>query len=240
MKPVLFVRCDEVDTLGIAPEAVALADAEVRMWDTVDPDATRPSLDEVGGVVLFGSTYNVEHADDQPFIKEVRELTLEAIDRDLPFLGVCFGSQVLAWALDADVDKAAIREVGFEPIRTQPAVATDPIFGHYRDGTMVFQWHEDTFELPAGAEALATGDRVRNQAFRVGERTWGVQWHLEIDRAELEYWLETFGAEADLKTEWGKTAEEVRAEADTFMAAHEDRGRELFARFVGVVRETTP
>jgi GMP synthase (glutamine-hydrolysing) len=240
MKPVLFVRCDDVDTLGVAPGAVAGADAEVRVWDTVDPDSARPSLDDVDGVVLFGSTYNVEHADEQPFIKEVRELTLDAIDRGLPFLGVCFGSQVLAWALDADVGKAAVREVGFEPVRFQPGAATDPLLGGYRDGTMVFQWHEDTFDSPSDAELLATGDRVRNQAFRVGTRAWGVQWHLEINRAELETWLETFGAEADLKTEWGKTAEEVRSEADTFMAAHEDRGRELFARFVRVMRETAP
>jgi GMP synthase (glutamine-hydrolysing) len=240
MKSVLFVRCDEIDAFGIAPDAVARAGADVRVWDTVDPDATRPSLDEVSGVVLFGSTYNIEHADDQPFIKDVRELTLEAIDRGLPFLGVCFGAQVLAWALDAEVGKAAIREMGFEPVRTQPAVATDQLLGHYRDGTMVFQWHEDTFELPAGAEVLAAGDRVRNQAFRVGERSWGVQWHLEIDRGELERWLELFGAEADLKTEWGKSAQEVRSEADMFLSDHEERGRELFSRFVGVVREAAP
>jgi GMP synthase (glutamine-hydrolysing) len=237
MKPILFVRCEEVDTFGIAPKAVASAGADVRVWDTVDVDASRPGLDDVDGVVLFGSTYNVEHADDQPFIKGVRGLTLEAIDRRLPFLGVCFGAQVLAWALDADVVKAPSREVGFEPVRFLPEATADPLLGHFRDGTMVFQWHEDTFEPPAGAELLATGDRVRNQAFRVGERTWGIQWHLEVDGDELESWLEAFGAEADLKTEWGKTAEEVRTEADAFMAAHEDRGRELFARFVDVVRE---
>lgn len=238
MKPILFVRCDAVDMLGLAPDAVRAGGAEVRLWETLDPASGRPDLAEVDGVVLFGSTYNVEHADQQPFIKDVRELTLEAMDREMPFLGVCFGAQVLAWALDADVGKAPAREVGFEPVRIQPGVAADRLVGHIRDGDMVFHWHEDTFELPAGAELLATGDRVRNQAFRVGERAWGVQWHLEINRAELEYWLETFGADADLKTEWGKTAEEVRVEADTFMAAHEDRGRELFARFVGVVRET--
>jgi GMP synthase-like glutamine amidotransferase len=240
MKPILFVRCDQIDTFGIAPEAVARADAEIRVWDTVDPDATRPTLDEVDGVVLFGSTYNVEHADEQPFIKEVRELTLETINRGLPFLGVCFGAQILAWALDADVDKAAVREVGFHPVPPQPATLTDPLLGHYRDGAMVLQWHEDTFEVPAGADVLATGDRVRNQAFRFGKRTWGVQWHLEVDRAELDGWLETFTAKADLKAEWGKSADDVRSEADTFLAEHEDRGRELFARFVGVVRETAP
>ena len=238
MKPILFVRCDAVDTLGLAPGAVRAGGADVRLWDTVDPDAMRPSLDEVGGVVLFGSTYNVEHADDQPFIKEVRELTLEAIDRGTPFLGVCFGAQVLAWALDADVGKAPSREVGFEPVRTYPGTDTDPLLGHYRDGNMVFHWHEDTFALPNDAELLASGHHVHNQAFRVGERTWGVQWHFEVDRAELEHWLDTFSAEGDLKTDWGKSTDEVRAEADVFLADHEVRGRELFARFVGVVRES--
>ncbi len=102
---------------------------------------------------------------------------------------------------------------------------------------MVFEWHMDTFELPVGADLLATGDLVRHQAFRVGDRAWGVQWHLEIDRPELESWLEIFGKEGDLLSEWGKSAEEVRAEADAFMETHEARGRELFTRFAGVVRE---
>ncbi len=83
---------------------------------------------------------------------------------------------------------------------------------------------------------LATGDHVRHQAFRVGERAWGIQWHFEIDRPELESWLDIFGMEGDLLTEWGKSAEEVRAEADTFMAEHEQRGRELFTGFTNVAK----
>ncbi len=238
MKPILFVRCDAVDTLGLAPDAVRAGGADVWLWESLDPGSGRPDLAEVDGVVLFGSTYNVEHADQQPFIKEVRELTLEAMDRGTPFLGVCFGAQVLAWALDADVGKAPAREVGFERVHPGAAAATDPLLAHYRDGDMVFQWHMDTFEPPVGATMLATGDRVRNQAFRVGERTWGVQWHFEVDRPELEHWLETFSAEGDLQADWGKSTDDVRAEADTFLAAHEEKGRELLARFVGVVRET--
>ena len=84
---------------------------------------------------------------------------------------------------------------------------------------------------------LATGDRVRNQAFRTGDRTWGVQWHFEIDRPELEFWLDTFSREGDLVAEWGKSTEDVRAEAAAYMTTHEQKGRELFARFVGVVQE---
>ena len=237
MSHLLLVHCDEVDTFGVAPDAIAAADAAVHVWDALDPDVPRPDLNRFEGVVLFGSTYNVEHADQQPFIKEVRELTLETLDRRIPFLGVCFGAQVLAWSLDAHVGKAPAREVGFERVHLEPAAADDPILGHHRDGDMVFEWHMDTFEPPADAELLATGDLVRNQAYRIGDRTWGVQWHLEIDRPELDSWLDIFSEEGDLLTEWGKSAEEVRAEADAFMATHEERGRELFSRFVGVVRE---
>ncbi len=237
MDRVLFVHCDEVDTFGVAPDAVTSAGADVQVWDALDPDVPRPDLQGFDGVVLFGSTYNVEHAEEQPFIKEVRELTLEAYDRRVPFLGVCFGAQVLAWSLDGRVGKAPAREVGFERVHFEPGVAADPLFAHYRDGDMVFQWHMDTFELPLGADLLATGDLVRHQAFRVGDRAWGVQWHLEIDRPELESWLEIFGREGDLLSEWGKSAEEVRAEADAFMQTHQARGRELFTRFAGVVRE---
>jgi GMP synthase (glutamine-hydrolysing) len=239
MKPILFVRCDTLDTGGLAPDAVRAAGADVRLWEIRQPGADRPDLADVDGVVLFGSTYNVEHAEEQPFIKEVRELTLDAVEHETPFLGVCFGAQVLAWALDAEVGKAPAREVGFEPVHPGSEAASDPLLAHYRDGDRVFQWHMDTFERPAGATMLATGDRVRNQAFRVGKHTWGVQWHLEVDRPELEHWLDTFSTEGDLKTEWGKSTDDVRAEADTLLAAHEDKGREVFARFVAVVRETS-
>jgi GMP synthase (glutamine-hydrolysing) len=96
VKPVLLVRNDPFETFGIAPSAFAEAGVPVRVLEAIDPDAPRPSLDEVSGVVVFGSSSNVEHADEQPFIKELRELTLEALERDLPYLGVCFGAQVLA------------------------------------------------------------------------------------------------------------------------------------------------
>jgi GMP synthase (glutamine-hydrolysing) len=237
MKPILFARCDALETFGIAKDAVQGAGAEVRVWDAIEAGSGRPELGEMGGVVLFGSSYNVEHADEQPFIKELRELTREALDREIPLLGVCFGAQMLAWALDAEVVKAPVREVGFEALHPTAAAANDPLLSHYEDGDMVFQWHMDTFELPAGAELLATGDKVPNQAYRVNERTWGVQYHFEIDRAEVEMWLAAFAKQADLASTWGKSNDQVREEADLHLARHERKGRETFRRFVHVARD---
>jgi GMP synthase-like glutamine amidotransferase len=238
MRPILFVRCDPLETFGIAVDAVEGAGGDVRVWEAIDPDRERPDLMDVSGVVLFGSTYNVEHADEQPFIKDLRELTREAVERGTPFLGVCFGAQVLAWALDAEVGKAPVREVGFEPIHPTPAGARDALFSHYEDGDTAFQWHMDTFQLPAGAELLVTGDGVRHQAYRVNDRTWGVQYHLEIDGPEIDHWLQAYARVGDLRSEWGKSNEEVLAEAGRYLVDHERKGGETFRRFVAQVRAT--
>lgn len=239
MARLLFVRFDEDDTFGVGPTAVADAGATVATWNAGAPDDPRPSLDEVDGLVVFGSVDNVEHADEKPHIKEAAQLMREAVERRIPTLGVCFGGQLLAWSLDADVTKGPVRELGFEPINPTPAASTDRLFSHLANGDRAFQWHMDTFALPEGAELLVTGERVRNQAFRYGDRAWGTQFHLEVDRAEVELWLEVFSAVGDLEAEWGKPPDVVRAEMDRSIADHEARGREIFRRFAAVADAST-
>lgn len=238
MDPLLFVRCDAVETFGGALAAADDAGASVEVWQAIDPDAPRPDLSTVSGVVVFGSTFNVEHADEQPFIKAVGDLTIEAVERDIPFLGLCFGAQVLVWSLGGTVAKAPAREIGFEPIRQVAAGADDPVLGHYGSGSMVFQWHMDGFDLPDGATLLATGDAVPAQAIRLGETTWATQFHAEVDTSEAEYWISLASAEEDLQQVWGKSPEALRAELVEHMPAHEARGRETFSRFVEVCRGT--
>jgi GMP synthase (glutamine-hydrolysing) len=236
MRPLLLVQNDPVETYGVALQALETAGAEVIMLDATDPAAPRPALGDLSGVVMFGGTMNVDEVDAFPFLKENRDLTREAVERGVPYLGICLGAQMLARAMDAPVHLADVKEVGFEPLRLLPEGTRDPLVSAWADGDMAFQWHQDTMELPDGAEALATGDRIEVQAYRLGERAWATQFHLEIDAAELELWLEAV-SDMDLRAEWGKSHEEVRAEAARFMAAHEARGSELFARFAAIARE---
>ena len=238
MTNILFVRCDASETYGVAPAALRAAGATFDVWDAIESAAPRPSLDDVDGVVVFGSTFNVEHADEQPFIKETADLIRETVDRGISFLGVCFGGQLLAWALDAAVGESPVREIGFEPIHPTAEARRDRLFSHYADGDMAFQWHGDAFQLPAGATLLATGDRVPNQAFRVGDRAWGTQFHLEVNDAELDFWLNEFAREGDLRADWGKSETEVRDEARRHIADHEGRGREVFRRFASLAAGT--
>jgi GMP synthase (glutamine-hydrolysing) len=237
MTRILFVRCDASETFGVAPTSVATGGGTSEVWNALDGADPRPSLDGIGGVVVFGSTFNVEHAEEQPFIQETADLIRETVERRIPFLGVCFGGQLLAWALDAHVGEGPIREIGFEPIHPTTPAADDRLFSHFTDGDLAFQWHGDAFELPAGATLLATGDRVRNQAFRVGDRAWGTQFHLEVNRAELDFWLNEFARQGDLRADWGKSEETVRREADRYIVEHEARGREVFERFSRIAAE---
>ena len=165
MRPLLFAKADAAETFGIGPSAVTGAGAEIRVWDAIH-DEPAPTLDDVSGVVLFGSAYNIEHARERPFIERVREVTLDALDREVPFLGICFGAQVLAWSLGAKIRKAPVREIGYVPLRPLGAAADDPLLSHYTDGDPVFQWHMDTFEPPAGADPVVTVvDKSVFQAF---------------------------------------------------------------------------
>jgi GMP synthase (glutamine-hydrolysing) len=231
--PILLVRNDAFETFGVAPAALIDAGARTRVWEAIDGELP-PGLDEVSGVIVFGSTYNVENASEQPFIERAAELSREAVERRVPYLGVCFGAQLLAWALGAEVRRAPVREVGFEPIAPEPAAASDPLLSHYARGDHVFQWHMDTYDLPSGGERLAAGERVANQAYRIGDTAWGVQFHLEVDADELAMWLQAYAEQGDLERDWGKSPGAVLDEAARHLADHERKGAEVFRRFAGV------
>ena len=234
MDPIVLVRADASETFGVGPSALADAGAEVVVWEAIRGEP-RPTLDAIGGIIVGGSTFNIEHAGDQPFIVAMRDVTREAVDRATPFLGLCFGSQLLAWSLGASVYKAPEREFGYTPLHPTASAAEDPVLGHYAEGDMVFQWHMDTFDLPAGAALLATGDAVAHQAIRVGDAAWATQFHLEVDRGELDAWVAEV---ADIvERDWGKTPAQIAAEAGMHQAAHEARGAEVFRRFAKVVQE---
>lgn len=236
MRPVVLVRNDRFESFGVAPGALTRADVEVRTVDASAPGAELPPLADVAGIVTFGGTVNVDQVDEHPGLARVREYTREAVDRGVPYLGICLGSQILARALGVPVVRGDVKECGFEVVHATPAAETDPLLSVLGSTERVMQWHEDTHELPPDATLLATGDQIPVQAYRSGPAAWGVQFHLEVDAPELAWWIEVADGEFDLKGTWGKSADELRAEARAHIARQEERGRAIFTRFADVVR----
>jgi GMP synthase (glutamine-hydrolysing) len=237
MKPILLVRNDPVETFGLAIRSLEGAGAAVIEFDAADASAERPMLADLAGVVMHGGTMNVDEIDQHPFLKEDRDLARECVERGVPYLGICLGAQILARAMDAPVFRAPVKEIGFEPIRPTATGAADPLLSVYGDDDRVFHWHQDTMELPDGAELLASGDQVPIQAYRVGTAAWGIQFHFEIDAAELELWLEEASASTDIEEVWGKSVDAIRQEATRSLTRHEQQGGEMFARFAHLAAE---
>ena len=233
MKPVLLIGHDDWETFGVAPGTLE-EDGVPWIGFLSHTGRPLPDLSEISGLVIYGGVMNVDMTRQYPFLEAEREHVRAAVDAGVPYLGICLGGQMLARALDHAVYSAGVREIGFNALRPTPAAADDPLFSVFADGDPVFHWHEDTFELPEGATLLATGDEVKTQAFRYGERAWGTQFHFEVDRAEIDLWLKTAGDDEVLA--WGKTSNEIRGEADRLIDGHEARARSLFGRFWDVVR----
>lgn len=233
MNPVLCVRNDRDDTLGITVSTLAEQGVPVIRLDAFDAELRWPGLDEISGLMVFGGGMNADEVERYPFLLTQRTLMRRAVDAGMPVLGICLGAQLLARALDARVYRAPVRELGFKPIRITPAGQADSLLRAFHSGDRVFQWHEDTFDLPDGAELLAAGDEVPVQAFRMGQMAWGVQFHAELDVAGVDAWLRV--AQPGLERVWKRSAEEVREELRLYLDAQQQRARPMFNAFARLV-----
>jgi GMP synthase-like glutamine amidotransferase len=113
-----------------------------------------------------------------PWLAPEKAFIRAAVGSGKTVVGVCLGAQLIAEVLGARVYRGPHQEIGWFPIRILPDAAGTPLAG-VPDGMPVFHWHGDTFELPAGARHLAASDVTPHQAFLVGDRVLGLQFHLE-------------------------------------------------------------
>ena len=148
-----------------------------------------PNLRGYDGLVVLGGPMNVDQSDEYPYLVPEVEAIGEFIGMDAPMLGVCLGSQLIAKALGAEVRGNPKKEIGWYDLSTTEEGEKDPLLGGFGPVEKVFQWHGDTFGIPAGAVRLASSPLCANQAFRYGDKVYGFQFHLEVDEPMIERWL---------------------------------------------------
>ena len=149
-----------------------------------------PAIEDTRAVISLGGPMNVDEEGKFPFLKQEKIFLKEAIARDLPCLGVCLGSQLLARSLGAAVYKAKQEEIGWDRVTLTSEAKKDTLFSVIPETSFqVLQWHGDTFDLPRGAVHLASSDRVPNQAFRFGDKIYGLQFHVEVNKPMLKDWF---------------------------------------------------
>jgi GMP synthase (glutamine-hydrolysing) len=148
-----------------------------------------PFPEGVAAAIVLGGAMGVHDADRHPFLVPLKEFIRACVARQVPFLGVCLGGQLLADVLGGRVTTGSpCAEKGTLAVTLTAAGEEDPLFAGISREFVSFQWHNDSFEIPPGGKHLATSPACLGQAFRFGANAWGTQFHPEVDRAIVDCW----------------------------------------------------
>lgn len=151
------------------------------------PASSSPEPACYDGLIFMGGPMSVN--DDLPYLRLEEDILRSAVADGKPVLGVCLGAQLMAKALGAGVRRNPAKEIGWHALRFTPEAQHDSLFGGLTEET-VLHWHGETFDLPAGAVLLASSELCRNQAFRLGQCVYGLQFHLEVTPEMIADWCQ--------------------------------------------------
>ncbi|MEU4388175.1 type 1 glutamine amidotransferase [Promicromonospora sp. NPDC023805] len=203
------------------------------------PGADLPeNLDGFAGMVLLGGDFMPDDDLHHPFLARERRLTTEALDAGIPLLGLCLGGQLLAHVTGGGVTaQSGETERGMCALTVLPAAADDPLFGNLPgipdEPLWMIENHEDSVTtLPPSATLLVSSGECPIQAFRVGERAWGLQFHPEARPERVATW-----DEAALSEE-GIDRAALTAAAMVHAAENEAQSRALIRAWTDVVHKT--
>ncbi|WP_343701602.1 gamma-glutamyl-gamma-aminobutyrate hydrolase family protein [Chitinophaga sp.] len=163
-----------------------------------------PAAVEADMLIVMGGPMGVYEEDQYAWLAPEKELIRGAIAAGKPVLGICLGAQLIAAALGAKVYPNREKEIGWFPVQFHEDLAPS--------SATVFHWHGDTFDLPEGAVHLAETPACKNQAYRIGDKVYGLQFHFEVTPAAMESMLQHLGHELQ-PAAYVQTADDIRAGA---------------------------
>ncbi len=181
-------------------------------------------------IVVLGGLMSVYEAEQHSWLNDLFRLLQQAIDEQVPTLGVCLGSQAIAAAAGAQVGSMGFQEIGWAPISLTEAGKSDPLLGGLPSPIEVFHWHGDRWDLPQGAELLASSQKCDHQAFRLGEKIYGLQFHIEVSSETPPIWAEAY-LEDLLKHPGIPNPSLIAAQSSHFGPALEPHSRAIFTKF---------
>ena len=190
MPKILTVQNIQCETLGLLEQMFVHDGYQIEKVNTQN-DTVPTSPLGYDAIVILGGPMAVY--DNSPHLQKEQELITNAIRNDTPVLGICLGSQLIAQAAGGRVYKGKKKEIGWHNVYLTPASSNDIFRGFTDKMIRIFQWHGDTYDLPANAKILAYSD-LYPQAFRIGSAV-GIQFHFEVNEPLIQTWMKEYSAD---------------------------------------------
>jgi len=171
-----------------------------------------PRLADISALIVLGGAMGANDEQSHPFLADLKKLISTIVGSGIPYLGICLGGQLLAAVLGAKVASKRWEERGNLDVSLTDEGGRDPLFSGICRKFGTFQWHHDSFDIPEEGILLASSPACPNQAFRVGESAWGLQFHPEVTERIIRDWC-AWEHSTSVKTEEFVTAFSRAADA---------------------------
>ncbi|MEJ5022933.1 glutamine amidotransferase [Ochrobactrum vermis] len=228
LKTAVAIRHLDFEDLGTFEAVLTAAGYRIHYYDlgvnelwTLDP--LLPSL-----LVILGGPVGVYEGDSYPFLEDEQRILESRLASNMPTLGICLGAQQIAATLGAKVAPSGVKEIGFSELTLTQAGRDGPL--RHLEGVSVLHWHGDAFEIPEGAENLASTALCATQGFALGRNVLGLQFHPEVNAcAGIERWL--VGHAVELAAA-GIDPGTLRKDAERLGPALRDAARKMLAEWL--------
>jgi GMP synthase-like glutamine amidotransferase len=175
-----------------------------------EKDITFPDVSKTDMLIVLGGYMDVDQEKEFPWLIQEKKFIKQAIDAGKKVLGICLGSQLISAALGSNVYAGEETEIGLHSVHFNEFALSTPLFRHLKNPYPVFQWHGNTFDLPKGAQLLASSIACKNQAYLIGENVLALQFHFEMNESVLSDMLHHDGHELKEKGKYIQTEETIR------------------------------
>jgi GMP synthase-like glutamine amidotransferase len=220
---IMHVESEGPGSLGTYLESVGAEALTVHLYTG---DRLPSEFSGFDAVVSLGGPMNVYEEDQYPFLKAETGFLKQAVEADVPVVGICLGAQMIAKAVGAPVVKSPNKEVGWGSVTLTDRGRDDTLFKGLPSVLEVLQWHGDMFHIPAEGLLLASSQDCPHQAFRY-RNALGLQFHLEVTEKILSDW---FGDSQEIKLY------DVMNRFHEIQKSLEVNAQTVFANFVDLVR----
>jgi len=219
---------------GVFAEEIQARGVELDEWMLSERGTGPPrEVAEYDAVLTFGGAMHADQEDRHPWLRFEKDFLAAMLDDGMPILAVCLGCQLLAKAAGGTARRASEPEIGWSEVEVTEEGAADPVIGPLAPSFTGLQWHSYEAVPPEGAMVLARSP-VCSQAYRIGERAWGIQFHAEVTAAGLGYWIDDYRSDEDA-VRIGIDPDALRAETERKIGEWNRLGRELCGRFLDTI-----